>query len=334
MRLRCGADREFRRSAADLAVMCPEQTACVTGVDPELVRQAARMYAQAQRGMVPWGMGIIPAPKGRRTGALAMANWIYGGCRTGRRWMPLRGQATSRSQRYAGAFQRPARLSLDHRSGCACQVRGGMGRQAAENEYLTLIETEAAAASADIRAMYIMGDNAVAASSDTHTVEAGMRNLEFLVVQDLFLSETARFADVVLPAAAFLEKDGTFTNTERRVQVLRKAVAAPGEARPDWQIVCDIATAMGYPMAYPDAAAIMKEIASLVPSYAGISHERLTDGGLQWPCPDRSHPGTRFLLGSIPNRERARLVHRTRSAARHRAGKRRFPADCRYRPPA
>ena len=99
------------------------------------------------------------------------------------------------------------------------------------------------------------------------------------------MSETARLADVVLPAAAFAEKDGTFTNTERRVQLLRKAVEAPGEARPDWQIVCDVSTALGHPMTYPNAAAIMEEIASLVPAYAGIRHERLTDGGLQWPCP-------------------------------------------------
>jgi len=99
----------------------------------------------------------------------------------------------------------------------------------------------------------------------------------------------------VLPAAAFAEKEGTFTNTERRVQLLNKAVDPPGEARADWEIVCDISTAMGYPMSYPNAAAIMEEIASLVPSYAGIRHERLRNGGLQWPVPDVSHPGTRFL---------------------------------------
>jgi predicted molibdopterin-dependent oxidoreductase YjgC len=139
------------------------------------------------------------------------------------------------------------------------------------------------------------------ASPDTGTVEAGLRNLDFLVVQELFMSETAALADVVLPAAAFAEKDGTFTNTERRVQLLRKAVEAPGHARPDWQIVCEISTALGYPMTYPNAAAIMEEIASLVPAYAGIRHERLTGGGLQWPCPSTSHPGTRYLYsGKFP----------------------------------
>jgi predicted molibdopterin-dependent oxidoreductase YjgC len=143
--------------------------------------------------------------------------------------------------------------------------------------------------------MYIMGDNAMSASPDTAAVEKGLSNLDFLVVQDIFMSETAKLADVVLPAAAFAEKEGTFTNTERRVQLLNKAVDPPGEARPDWEIICDISTALGYPMSYPNAAAIMEEIATLVPSYAGIRHERLGNGGLQWPVPDTSHPGTRFL---------------------------------------
>ena len=288
----------FEAFAANLDDYSPEQTARTTGVEPGLVRQAARMYAKAQRGMVLWGMGITQHLKGV-DGALAMANLslITGHVgRPGTGWMPLRGQANvqgaSDMQGHFNAL--PGYHSITDPVARA-KFEKAWGVKLPENEYLTLIEMEAAAASADIRAMYIMGDNAVAASPDTGTVEAGMCNLEFLVVQDLFMSDTARFADVVLPAAAFPEKAGTFTNTERRVQLLQKAVAAPGEARPDWQIVCDIATAMGYPMAYANAAAIMEEIASLVPSYAGIRHERLTNGGLQWPCPDTSHPGTRFL---------------------------------------
>ena len=130
---------------------------------------------------------------------------------------------------------------------------------------------------------------------------------------------------MVLPAAAFPEKAGTFTNTERRVQLLKKAVAAPGEARPDWQIVCDIATAMGYPMAYANAAAIMEEIASLVPSYAGIRHERLTNGGLQWPCPTPRIPVRAFSTQSGSQRRAERLVHRADSAARRRNPDEDFP---------
>jgi len=114
-------------------------------------------------------------------------------------------------------------------------------------------------------------------------------------VQDIFLTETAQYADVVLPAACFAEKDGTFTNTERRVQRVRRAVASPGQARQDWEILADVATRMGYPIAYGSAGQIMDEIASLTPIYGGISFDRLDRTSLQWPCPDRQHPGTKYL---------------------------------------
>ena len=111
----------------------------------------------------------------------------------------------------------------------------------------------------------------------------------------MFLNETAQLADVVFPACSFAEKDGTFTNTERRVQLIQPAIPRVGQARPDWEIICDVATAMGTPITYTSSAQVMEEIASLVPSYGGIRHERLTNGGLQWPCFDTDHPGTRFL---------------------------------------
>jgi len=120
--------------------------------------------------------------------------------------------------------------------------------------------------------------------------------LELLVVQDIFLTETAQLADVVLPAACYAEKDGTFTNTERRIQLLHKAVEPPGEAKADWEIICSLAAAAGYAgMKYESTAAIMAEIAALTPIYAGVSHERLSPFGLQWPCSDRDHPGTPLL---------------------------------------
>ncbi|MEQ1711422.1 MAG: molybdopterin-dependent oxidoreductase, partial [Hyphomicrobium sp.] len=164
-----------------------------------------------------------------------------------------------------------------------------------DNQFKTIVQLEEGAIHGEIKGMYIMGENPMGSSPDLAEVEHGLKALDFLVVQDMFLSETAALADVVLPVASFAEKDGTFTNTERRVQLIRPAVPPPGEARPDWQVVCDISTAMGYAMSYPSTAAIMDEIASLVPSYAGMQHARLGDGGLQWPCLDTSHPGTRFL---------------------------------------
>ena len=276
----------------------PERAVKFTGVDPELARQAARIYATTERGMLLWGMGITHHLKGV-DGALAVTNLGlltgYVG-RPGTGWMPLRGQAnvqgSSDMQGHHNAL--PGYQSITDPDSRA-KFEKAWGVKLPTNPWLSIIEMEEAAESGELRAMYIMGDNAVAASPDATSVERGLKKLDLLIVQDIFMSETAKLADVVLPAAAFAEKEGTFTNTERRVQLLNKACEPPGEARPDWEIICDISNTMGYPMNYPDAATIMEEIASLVPTYGGIRHERLKDGGLQWPCPDTAHPGTRFL---------------------------------------
>jgi formate dehydrogenase major subunit len=130
---------------------------------------------------------------------------------------------------------------------------------------------------------------------DLSHLEKAMKKLDILVVQDIFLTETADCADVVLPSACFAEKDGTFSNTERRVQRIRKAVDAPGYAKPDWQIIAELATAMGYSMTYASAEDIMAEINQLTPSYAGITYDRIQDEGIQWPCPNTEHPGTKYL---------------------------------------
>jgi predicted molibdopterin-dependent oxidoreductase YjgC len=130
---------------------------------------------------------------------------------------------------------------------------------------------------------------------DQNHVREALEKMDFVVVQDIFLTETAELADVVLPAAGFAEKDGTFTNTERRVQLLHKAIDAPGEARLDWRITCELASRMGYEMSYADVGAIEDEIASVSPIYGGITYDRLAEAPLQWPCPDAEHPGTPYL---------------------------------------
>ena len=160
---------------------------------------------------------------------------------------------------------------------------------------LTLVEIMNAAGGGDIKALYIMGENRPVSDPDLHHVEQELRKLDLLVVQDIFLTETAQIADVVLPSACFAEKDGTFTNTERRIQRVRKALTPPGEAKPDWEIICAIATRMGYPLAYSSAQQIFEEIAAVTPSYAGITYRRLEKEGLQWPCPTHEHKGTKFL---------------------------------------
>jgi formate dehydrogenase major subunit/formate dehydrogenase alpha subunit len=153
-----------------------------------------------------------------------------------------------------------------------------------------------AAAEGRLHALFIMGENPLLSDPDQAHARRALESLEFLVVQDIFLTETARLAHVVLPAACYAEKDGTFTNTERRVQRVRKAVEPPGEARADWQILCALAEAAGYSgMRYAGPEEIMAEIAGLTPSYGGITYDRLDCHGLHWPCPDPGHPGTPVL---------------------------------------
>ncbi len=160
---------------------------------------------------------------------------------------------------------------------------------------LTIVEMVNAAGEGKIKGMFIVGENPMVSDPDINHVRESLEKLDFLVVQDIFLTETAKLADVVLPGRSFAEKDGTFTNTERRIQRVRKAIELPGETRDDWKIVCDLATRMGYPMHYDSPAEIMNEIASLTPIYGGIRYNRLDKKGLQWPCPDVDHPGTKIL---------------------------------------
>jgi len=164
-----------------------------------------------------------------------------------------------------------------------------------ESAGLTVVEMMNAAAEGKLKALYIMGENPMLSDPDVTHVEEGLRKLDFLVVQDIFLSETAELAEVVLPAAGFAEKEGCFTNTERRVQRVRKALDPPGEARSDWEIICELSGRMGAAWTYAGPAAVQDEIASLTPSYGGIVYHRLEHGSLQWPCPDVEHPGTPIL---------------------------------------
>jgi len=270
----------------------------VSGVPASRLQEAALIYGKAARGMLLWGMGITQHLTGV-DGALAMANLslLTGHVgRPGTGFIPLRGQSNVQgcSDMQGQHNNLPGYHDIKDPKDRA-KFEKAWGVPMPEDPYRTVIEMEEGAVEGDIKAMYIMGENPMGSSPDIDEVEHGLKNLDFLVVQDLFLSETAALADVVFPVASFAEKDGTFTNTERRVQLLRKAVDPPGEARPDWQVVCDVSSAMGYPMSYPGTAAIMEEIASLVPSYAGIRHDRLAGSGLQWPCLDTEHPGTRFL---------------------------------------
>jgi formate dehydrogenase major subunit len=171
---------------------------------------------------------------------------------------------------------------------------------------LTSIEAMNRAARGDVRGIYIMGENPMLSDPNLAHVEKSLSNLDFLVVQDIFLTETAKLADVVLPATCFAEKEGTFTNTERRVQRVRKAVEGPGESREDWAILAEVMRRLGFDPGFDSSSEIMDEIARLTPSFGGISHERLEQDQVQWPCPSSDHPGTPILhLSKFSRGERA-----------------------------
>jgi formate dehydrogenase major subunit/formate dehydrogenase alpha subunit len=155
-----------------------------------------------------------------------------------------------------------------------------------------------------VKALYLIGENPAQTEPNVHHVDQGLQKIEFMVSQDIFLNDTSRaYADVVLPASSFAEKDGTFTNTERRVNRVRAAVPCPGNARGDRDIVIDLARVLGAEWPdYPDAEAVWNELADLSPNWYGIRYDRIADVGLQWPCPDRDHPGSPFLHAPRPAR--------------------------------
>ncbi|MDY6969748.1 MAG: molybdopterin-dependent oxidoreductase, partial [Spirochaetota bacterium] len=170
------------------------------------------------------------------------------------------------------------------------------GKELSKKNGLTIMEMFKGIEDSSIKALYIMGENPMVSDPDLDHVKNVLENADFLVVQDIFMTETAQLAHVVLPTYSFAEKDGTFTNTERRVQRVRKAVEAPGEAKEDWKIFTEIASKMGYDLNYSSAEEIFNEIATITPSYAGINYKRIDEeGGLQWPCPNTGHKGTKFL---------------------------------------
>ena len=278
----------------------PEFVEGITGVPQADLKRAARLYAGAKRASIFYAMGITQHITGTdNVKSLANLAMLCGNVGIeGGGVNPLRGQSNVQGACDLGAlpnvftgYQQVVNDDARKKFEKAWGVKGLPAQVG-----LTVTEMLPAAAKGDIKALYIVGENPMVSDPDLKHVEDSLANLDFLVVQDIFLTETARLADVVLPAASFAEKDGTFTNTDRRVQRVRKGVDPPGEARADWEIIADLATRMGYEMRYRSAAEIFNEFAPLTPSYAGISYKRLDkEGGLQWPCPTPKHPGTPYL---------------------------------------
>ncbi|MGB9837185.1 formate dehydrogenase subunit alpha [Methanothermobacter sp.] len=268
----------------------------VTGVKTEDIRRAAVMYASNSPASIIYSMGITQHVNGTGN-VLALSNLALLTGNVGVKSAginPLRGQNNVQGACDMGALPDllPGYQSIDEAAGKFSEKWGSPIPPAG----MTLPEMFDAARDGKIRCMYIMGENPLLSEPDIEKTREAIEGLEFLVVQDIFLTETAELADVVLPAASFAEKDGTFTNTERRVQLLRKALDAPGDALPDWQIISMIAERMGREdFDYGSASRIFDEIRELVSSYAGISHERLKFGGIQWPCTSEKDAGTDYL---------------------------------------
>ncbi len=311
-----GFNEEFRTNLEEYP---PEVGEKITGVPKEKIVQAARMYATAEKAGIYYTMGITQHSHGSDNvfsiANLALMTGNLGKASAGVN--PLRGQNNVQGSTDMGCspnmypgYQRvdiPAvREKFERLWGVRLSDRIG----------LTASEMTFEAEAGRLKAMYIMGENPVLSDPDVgHTVKA-LKALDFLVVQDIFMTETAELADVVLPGACFAEKDGTFTNTERRVQRVRRAVSPPGEAREDSWIIAELSKRMGYEMTYNTIEEVFQEIGMAWPAMAGMTYSRLERGGLQWPCPTTDHPGTRYLFkGGFPR------------------GKARFTV-VKYRPPA
>jgi formate dehydrogenase alpha subunit len=277
----------------------PDVAERITSVPAADIRKAARIYASEKRSMLFYSMGITQHITGvdnvRSCANLVMLTAHIGQPMTGLN--PLRGQNNVQGACDVGAlpdvfsgYQKVADPAARKKFELA------WSRPLSVKPGLTLTEMVDAVHEGKIRALYIMGENPVISDPDITHVKTALAKLEFLAVQDIFPTDTAEYAHVILPATTFAEKDGTYTNTERRVQKIRRAVPPAGESKPDYEIICSLARLMGYPMDYRAAHEIMEEIALLTPSYGGILHHRLDAGfGLQWPCGGYDHPGTPYL---------------------------------------
>jgi formate dehydrogenase alpha subunit len=288
----------FEALAAKLEDYPPDKVAQITGIDAATLRQMAEMFAKTKPASIIYCMGITQHTTGvdnvKSLANLAMLTGNVGVASGGVN--PLRGQNNVQGACDMGGlpnvftgYQPVADEAANKKFSEA------WGRDLPNKPGLTILEMFHGIDEGKIKALYVVGENPLVTDPDLRHVESALKKLDIFIVQDIFLTQTAKLADVVLASTSFAEKDGTFSNTERRVELVRQAIPPVGDSRPDWQIVQDLSTRMGYPMHYDSAEAIFDEMKSLTPSYAGMSYARLADKGLQWPCPTPEHPGTVFL---------------------------------------
>jgi formate dehydrogenase major subunit len=273
----------------------PEATASITGVPADAVRAAARLYAQAGNGAIYYGLGVTEHSQGTTT-VMAIANLAMVTGNVGREGVgvnPLRGQNNVQGSCDMGSFP--------HELAGYRHISDGATRALFESVWNVTLDEEPglripnmfeAALDGSFKGMYIQGEDMAQSDPNTQHVTAAFTAMECVVVQDLFLNETAKYAHVFLPGSSFLEKDGTFTNAERRISPVRK-VMAPRAGLADWQVTVRLANALGYPMHYDHPREIMAEIAALTPTFTGVSYDKLDQlGSIQWPCNAAAPEGT------------------------------------------
>ncbi|MCR5099965.1 MAG: formate dehydrogenase subunit alpha [Butyrivibrio sp.] len=289
----------------------PEKVGEICHIDPDKLVEAARMYANAKKAPIIYCLGVTEHSTGTE-GVMSMSNMAAlcgkigkSGCGVN----PLRGQNNVQGACDMGAqpTDYPGYQKVDNPE-VQKKFEDAWGVKLSPTPGLKATEVFPAAIEGKIKGLYICGEDPIVSDPDSHHIEKALQSLDFFVVQDLFMTKTAKYADVILPAISYAEKEGTFTNTERRVQRIRKAVTLEGDMRPDTDILIDLMNAMGYPQKYLTPSEIMDEVAELTPSFHGISFERLDkEGGLQWPCPEKDHPGTPIMHVGKPVRGRVLL---------------------------
>ncbi|MBS2018059.1 MAG: formate dehydrogenase subunit alpha [Deltaproteobacteria bacterium] len=294
------ADRAsgFEEWAKLVATYDPKRVEGITGVPAALIEKAAHLYATTRPAAIFYGLGVTEQAQGV-AGVRCLANLSLLTGNLGKRGAgsnPLRGQNNVQGSSDVGAL--PTYLTMYRKMAddeTRRQFEAKWGCTIKPERGLMIPEMFDAAIAGKLKAMYVFGEDIAQTDPNVHHVVEALEKLDLLVVHDIFENETARYAHVLLPGSSFLEKTGTFTNAERRVQLVREAVPPPGDAKRDLDILFELSARLGYPMPHRSASDVMDEIAELTPQWRGISYARLEGGGLQWPVPSADHPGTPVL---------------------------------------
>ena len=300
---------ELKEQCADYS---PERMAQLTDVPPEVIRKAARLYARSENSLILYGLGVTEH-KGGTSGVIALANLVLATGHVGRPYNginPLRGQNNVQGACDMGTLPYifPGYQATDDPEALERFARAWGAERLPAGRGLMEPQMYEAALKGDFKALYCVGYDPAHTQSDLTRIKEAYRAMDFVVVQDMFLTETAKLAHVVLPSTCFYEKEGTFTSGERRVRKVNKVINPKRRLKADWEIICLISQAMGYPMIYTSPEQVMTEIRKMTPSYGGITYREIGDIGQVWPCPSQGHPGTPLLHTEKFPRGRATFV--------------------------